>query len=168
MLKHLYKLLDADCRVVMLGGLAIYPIFKVGSTSLFYDADSVLVNEQIRTNDIVVFIREPRQRFIKGVNQYCKYNGLDVQHTHDKIRTGEVTDRHFAPQLIWLLHLYKYHKGTVTLRHFNQLGEYTDLHEMKDQFVTTPVEPIDEYVSPDLPLLDHIGNTVPLGELLER
>lgn len=167
MLKHWQSLLNTDCRVVVKDGRTLYPIFKNGSTSLFLDADRVLTNHEIVADDVTVFIRDPRVRFVQGVNQYCVFNHLDVHETYQKIKTGDLTDRHFAPQWMWLLHLYKYHKGTVTLKEMRHMADFTKVHHDKNRFDTVEVEPLSEYVYPDMPLLSHINNTIPLKEIIE-
>ena len=168
MLTHWRTLLDTDCRVVVIGDNVLYPIFKNGSTSLFADADRVLTNEHISAEDIVVFIRDPEQRFVKGVNQYCAFNELDVEETYQRIRAGDLMDRHFVPQWIWLLHLYKYHKGTVTLKAMDDMGHYCYHHTMKQRAPLVNIEPLDDFVSPDTRLIKYLNQTVQLEELIKR
>lgn len=168
MLKHWQKLLATDCRVVEINESTIYPIFKNGSSSLFASADKVLVNNQIHADNVVVFIRDPVQRFIKGVNQYCAFNGLDVLETHERIRSGELMDRHFAPQWTWLFHLYKYHKGSVTLKAMDQIGEHCSQHLMKQRSPMVEVEPLQDFVKPDLALIGHLGKEISLEELVRK
>ena len=42
------NLIRSDCKVIMIGKDYIYPIFKCGSTTLFVNADQILVNEELQ------------------------------------------------------------------------------------------------------------------------
>lgn len=167
MLKHWATLLNTDCMVVLSKGIAIYPIFKNGSTSLFKDAESTLVNQQIKDiENILIFIRDPQQRFVKGVNEYCRINGLDPKEVHDLIKNGKLADRHFAPQFMWLVHLYRYYKGHVTMKPFSELQDYCSIHKNKNTHDDVHVDGIPEFIKPDLQLLDKLNTSIPLGQLV--
>lgn len=169
MLTHWKKLLTGDCKVVLIDGVAIYPIFKNGSTSLYQDADRTLVNEQISVLDnVLVFVRDPEQRFTKGVNEYSRTHGLDVREVCSKISNSELVDRHFAPQWVWLLHLYKYHKGDVTIKAFDDIGQFCYTHTRRTKVKEQQIDLIPAFVDPDLSIMRNIDNRVPLENIVRN
>jgi len=153
---------------VLIGGTAIYPIFKNGSSSLFRAADTVQVNQDIKNDNIVIFLREPAQRFVKGLNSYCVFNGLDVHETYREVKSGKLCDRHFAPQSLWLMHLFKYHKGLVTLKSMDQVKHHCDVHMKRIKDPLLQVEPLRDYTRQDEVLVKHIGQTMPLANIIEE
>jgi len=167
MLRYWNKLVNTDCKVALFHGKAVYPIFKNGSTSLFNEARDVLVNHQIKNyvGDIQIYIRDPEQRFVSGVNEYSRQNNLPVMVAYQQILNGDLIDRHFAPQWIWLFHLFKYHRGNVTLRPFSEIGQVCRLTKNRSS-VKVQMQVPEEYVSIDEQLIGHIGQTLPLEQLV--
>ena len=110
MLKHWNKLLNTDCIVVDVGPHTVYPIFKNGSSSLMSVSNKTYVNKQIsECKSIDIIIRDPETRFVSGLNENCQQNNLDVKDTWDLVYEDKLINRHFAPQWLWLLHLYKFY-----------------------------------------------------------
>ena len=72
---------------------------------------------------IHVFLREPNERFISGVNTYIEFENLGSQEDTilKQIEEMKICDRHFVPQYFWLLHLSKYFKGSVRLATIKEL-----------------------------------------------
>ncbi len=71
MLTHWNKLLNTDCVVVAVGPHTIYPIFRVGQSTLMSVCDRKYVNKEIDyCNHVEIMIREPEERFVSGVNEY--------------------------------------------------------------------------------------------------
>ena len=168
MLANYDSYLRTKCQVVSIGGTFVYPIFRVGYTSIMEDADMVFTNNEIMLCDnIEVLLRDPRERFISGVNEYCRQNGKGLNHIYRKIQTGKLVDRHFMPQYLWLLHLYKWHKGHVVLRPFSHIKEITQVHARANER-HTPIEPIDRFVKVDTFLLRHLNKPVPLRDIIVR
>lgn len=169
MLKHWNKLLNTECVVIDVGEHTIYPIFKVGSSTLMSVADKSYKNEQIsKCNHIDILLRDPGDRFVAGLNKYCRDNNLDVEDTWELVEQGKVIDRHFAPQYIWLLHLHKFYKGTVTLRSFKHIKNITKVHENKDKRKKVNVALLRPFVEVDYQLMESMGRTINLGEILRR
>ena len=82
MLNHWSSLLTTDCNVIKVKNFIIYPIFRSGWTSLTSVASKTYTNKEIAMFDnINVLIRDPKDRFISGVNYYCQTNNLDVKKT---------------------------------------------------------------------------------------
>ena len=109
-------------------GFVIYPIFKNGRTSLYHygleKQAETFINEQLKSlKHIHVFLREPNERFISGVNTYIEFENLGSQEDTilKQIEEMKICDRHFVPQYFWLMHLSKYFKGSVRLTTIEEL-----------------------------------------------
>ena len=125
MLTHWTNLFKSDCKVVRIGKDYVYPISKCGSTTLFVNADQILVNEELQNlSTIKIILREPEERFIAGVNKYCDDNNVAIDDVVKQIKKERVADEHFVPQWIWLFHLYKFYKGNVSILPMSQLDKY--------------------------------------------
>ena len=112
-------------------------------------------------------IREPEERFVSGVNEYCRQNKLNVESTWKLINDGKVHDRHFTPQYVWLLHLYKFYKSFVTIRPFKHISNVTDVHLHKSESkIEVPV--CEQFVAVDRPLTKYYNETVNIGYLIKR
>jgi len=124
MFKNLTDILTADCEVVKFNtGQFFYPIFKNGRSSLAKYAQRnnlpLLKNKEISNlKKITVFLRSPEERFMSGVYTffYLTNNQLIDENTLKKIESFSIIDRHFIPQYLWLLHLYKYFKGIIEFK----------------------------------------------------
>ena len=142
-LQHWNKLLTTECKAIRIpwpskvtaggtqltnDGFVIYPIFKNGRTSLYHyglkKQAKTFINEQLKNlKHIHVFLREPEERFISGVNTYIEFENLGSQEdtTLKQIEEMKICDRHFIPQYFWLMHLSKYFKGSVRLATIEEL-----------------------------------------------
>ena len=168
MLTHWNKLLNTDCTVVDIGPHTVYPIFRVGSSSLMLAADKTYVNSHIaKCKHIDVMIRDPGDRFVSGINEYSRQNNLNIEETWKLVEQGKLVDRHFAPQYMWLLHLYKFYKGTVTILPFDHIKQITSVHERKDD-INKPVPLIKSFLNMDHAIVEHYNETFELGRLIER
>ena len=168
MLTHWNKLLNTDCTVVDIGPHTVYPIFRVGYTTLTSVCDEKYVNEEIANCDhIDVMIRDPEKRFVSGVNEYCVQQNLDVKEAWKLINKGQLHDRHFTPQYVWLMHLYRFYKGDITIRPFDYISNITGVHLHKSRSrVDVPV--CEPYVEVDRCLTKYYNQTVALQELITR
>ncbi len=168
MLTHWNKILNTDCRVVKIGPHTVYPIFKVGLHSLMHVCDKILMNTEIADcKHIDVMIRDPEERFVSGVNEYCVLHNLDVKETWELINKGQVHNRHFTPQYVWLMHLYRFYKGDITIRPFDYISNFTQVHLHKSNSrVDVPV--CEPYVKVDRHLIKYYNQTVALEELITR
>ena len=168
MLSGWNKLLNTDCIVIDVGPHTVYPIFRVGYTSLMSDADQTYTNRQIsKCEHIDIMIRNPIDRFVSGVNEYCRQNSLDVKETWGLIKQKKLVDRHFAPQYIWLIHLYRFYKGTVTLKPFGSISEITQQH-LRANESHQHVDPIEQFVNVDLDLIKDLHKTLLLGDIIRK
>jgi hypothetical protein len=124
----------------------VYPIFKNGSTSLLEHAKhqgcKVLLNEQIkRIPTVDVILRDPITRFISGTNTFVCHTkqenpNLDLDTIIYFAENYLFLNRHYAPQLSWLLNLKQYLHANAKLR----------LHDMTALSTFTPLtsNPIEE------------------------
>ena len=169
MLNHWNNLINTDCVVVDIGEVTVYPIFRNGSTSLLDSCDRIHVNDQINDcENIEILIRNPDDRFISGINMYSEQNDLSVEETWSKARRGTLVDRHFCPQYIWLLHRYKFYKGTVILRKFEHIKALTSIHRKKSKIKKKQVPILNNFVSGDHRLMRLIDRPMDLKNLVER
>ena len=103
----------------------VYPIFKNASSSL----EQLAVNKHVvnrsfdkSTELVTVFWREAQTRFNSGVNTYIELNQqLDEDTLVSLIERGELVDRHFMPQYMWLCHLYKNYTGQIHILSLDDL-----------------------------------------------
>lgn len=168
MLTHWNKLLNTDCTVVDIGPHTVYPIFRVGFSTLSSVCERKYVNKQIaECKHIDVMIRDPGDRFVSGINEYSRQNNLDVEETWKLVEQGKLVDRHFAPQYMWLLHLYKFYKGTVTILPFDHIKQITSVHKRED-YINTPVPLLKSFLNVDYAIVQHYNETFGLGRLIER
>ena len=130
LLMYWSKLLNTNCEAIRVEpyGFVAYPIYKNGRTSLWeYATDNnckTFINEELKTLDhIIVYLRNPLERFISGVHTYLEFENLGLQEDTilKQIEEMTVCDRHFVPQFIWLIHLSKYFKGTVRIDSVSEL-----------------------------------------------
>jgi len=171
MLTHWNRLLNTDCTVIDIGSHTVYPIFRVGYTSLMSDADQTYTNRQIsKCEHIDIMIRNPIDRFVSGVNEYCRQNSLDVKETWGLIKQKKLVDRHFAPQYIWLIHLYRFYKGTVTLKPFGSISEITQQHlkHLRANESHQHVDPVEQFINVDLALMKDLHKTVLLEDIIRK
>lgn len=169
MLEHWHKLLNTNCEVYQIGDRYVYPIFRNASSSLELVADRIIKNEDINQCDnIHVLIRDPAERFESGMNEYCKrIHNIDINETLDKVKQGQLIDRHFSPQWTWLLHLYKFYKGLVTLREFKHIGDYCEVHvnKFKDK---TKIQAPKQFVESDQKLSAYYDRPIELGKIVKE
>ncbi len=169
MLKHWNDLLTTDCIVIEVGPHTVYPIFKNGSTSLMAVADKTYVNKQIANcNNINILLRDPEERFVSGINEYCKQNNLDVKETWELVYDDKIINRHFAPQWLWLFHLYKFYRGEVILKPFKTINDYCKIHMNKEK-KQTDVALIKQFVEVDYELIEnHLNKPILLEKLIRK
>ena len=169
MLTHWNKLLTTACTVIDIGVNTIYPIFKNGSSSLMAVADKTYVNKQIANcNNIIILLRDPEERFVSGINEYCKQNNLDVRDTWELVYDDKIINRHFAPQWLWLFHLYKFYRGKVILKPFETINDYCKVHKHKEK-KKTDVALIKQFVEVDYELIEnHLNEPILLEKLIRK
>jgi hypothetical protein len=137
----------------------VYLIQKNGSSSLRVqqsrDDLAVFTNNEISTLDYVdVYIRDPRARYVSGVNTYLQH----LQRDHPELdyltafwfaRRYKFLNTHYLPQFHWLANLSKYLRNDtkIRLRNFNDFGTIADIDF--DAFITAPSKEFEEALFKD-------------------
>ena len=132
---------------------------------------------------ITVFVRDPKDRFVSGVNTFVQhlnktYPSLDTDTILFFVDNYSFLNRHYTPQFFWLLNLSRYSPDAlVTFRSLLDIDSLTDIHSHAE------VEPPSEeflskitkfnwsklqlYFYLDQILVDHVGQTMSIKDLLQ-
>jgi len=179
MLDYLGKILfsdDVEVLEIVPQHRYVYLIFKNGSTSL-RKSNYLAVNNQDLKNltNIEVFVRNPHDRFLSGVQTYISKFGAeyDTQTILNLISQYLYLDKHFCPQLYWILNLSRFTSAKLTIRPFEELSLITK--HMTNQ--STPDPQLAEFFKTDPKILYYnemdevltvnlIGKTVTVEEIL--
>jgi hypothetical protein len=114
----------------------VYPIFKCGKTTLEAIANDKgfkkVINEQIKNiSEIDVFIRNPRERYLSGVRSYFHWlkkdnPDIDLKTVIFYLKQGVIFDRHFLPQISWIINLGRYMspEAKINVHSMGMLNEY--------------------------------------------
>ena len=135
------ELFPDDCEVLEIPphNQFVYLIQKNGNSSLRKERElhgyALFRNDQIRNLDCVdVYIRNPRARYVSGVNTYLQhlqrdYPELDYKTTFWFAKRYNFLNRHYLPQFHWLYNLSRFMDPTakIRLRDFQQFGQITDI-----------------------------------------
>ena len=168
MLNFWNKLINTDCVVINISGQAVYPIFRNGSTSLLKAGNGKLTNKEISDCSLVtIFLRDPNERFVSGLNEYCRQNSCELLPTLQKVKKGKLVDRHFAPQWIWLLHLYKWYRGEIILKPVESIREICDVHTHRSPR-NISVEVPKNFCEVDYKLLKSLNRKIELSYLINE
>lgn len=165
----------------------VYPIFKNGSTSIIAYAKQqnykTLINEQIkRILTIDVVLRNPMDRFLSGFNTYI-YNTkqsnpqLDVDTIIYFAENYLFLNRHYAPQLSWIIHLSKYtnNQAVLHLHDISSLNGFTPLSIKPNEANMLSPEVVNRlknnihnemYQRLDHLLLELVGKEITVNEIL--
>jgi hypothetical protein len=180
------------CEVIEIdpGQRYVYPIFKCGRSSL-YDSLAirpwqVIVNQGIADikAPITVFVRDPRERFISGVNTYVQHlvrehADLDVDTILFFVERYLFLNRHYAPQFSWLLNLARF-GGTSQQLSFEPMQNIATLTPLHSDAGVQAIEPwladrinkfdwqqLELYMFLDQIIVDHVGHSVTFAQLVQ-
>ena len=178
------------CEVIEIPPLQrfVYPIFKNGSSSLTEYARQqgykTLLNEQIKQISIIdVVLRDPVSRFVSGVNTYVfntlkEHPNLDLNTVLYFVENYLFLNRHYSPQLSWLVNLNRYAKKDTVLRMrgMESILDYTPMRmrPIEEQLLTD--NQINQlkinihnqiYIQLDTLLLELVGQDLAFIEILE-
>jgi len=179
------------CEVVEmpLHNQLVYLIQKNGTSSLraqqAKDNLAVFTNDEIRALDYVdVYIRNPRDRYVSGVNTYLQH----LQRDHPELDSAtafwfakryKFLNTHYLPQFHWVANLARYLRSDakIRLRDFKDFGIITDFTFNPDSVVPptqdfvnsllTDNNSIEMWLYLDQILLDLSGSMFTWDELLE-
>ena len=128
----------------------VYLIQKNGNSSLriqqLRDNLAVFVNDKISALDYVdVYIRNPRARYVSGVNTYLQH----LQRDHPELdfntafwfaRRYKFLNTHYLPQFHWLANLSQYMRpdAKIRFRNFKNFHQITDINY--DASITKPTQ----------------------------
>lgn len=179
-----------SCEVIQVASQQfVYPIFKCGRSSLMMSMESkgwsYVPEQDISkiTTPIKIFLRNPRGRFLSGVNTYLQHlenegNGLDQYTVLYFVNRYLFLNRHYAPQFFWLLNLARFSSPDtlVTFSSMTEIGQLTDIHsrakivpitnDLKEKINSFDWSALELYHALDQILINHIGNTVTIPEIL--
>jgi hypothetical protein len=128
MLSYLDPILFPDDILVieLAKGRYVYPIFKNGSSGLVEKASATLDSDAIRKlKNIEVFVREPFERYVSGVQTYLRCNShLDRATALTMIDEYLFLNRHFALQFHWLVNLQRFNSDVWMT--FKTMAELND------------------------------------------
>ena len=169
--------------------LFVYPIFKNGSSSLNESAPKLGWNT-IKDSDIskiqtpiTVFLRDPKERFISGVNtflQHCHrdYKDLDTRTILFFVEKYLFLNRHYAPQFFWLINLARYSQAPLKFQHMNDISQLTSYvtranvtpstEEFLENIKNFPWNQLELYFLLDQLLIDRIGTQTTFVDLLNN
>tara|TARA_R110000744_G_scaffold55178_2_gene116696 strand:- start:522 stop:1127 length:606 start_codon:yes stop_codon:yes gene_type:complete len=122
-----------DCLILKSQDHYIYPIFKNGSSSLKQSGYTVVSpDEYADISEVTVFVREPFERYLSGVNTFVQHNPSYHQETLVHIINENLfLDRHFCLQFHWLVNLQRFTQAPIKLTPVSELNYVTDLHNNK-------------------------------------
>jgi hypothetical protein len=128
----------------------VYLIQKNGNSSLRIqqsrDNLAVFTNDEISALDYVdVYIRNPRARYVSGVNTYLQH----LQRDHPELdystafwfaRRYKFLNTHYLPQFYWLANLSKYlhNDAKIRFRDFKNFSQITNINH--DAYITKPTQ----------------------------
>ena len=168
------------CEVIELASQRyFYPIFKNGSTNIRKYALSAnykfLYNQQLRNiQTIDVILRDPTERIISGIQTYI-YNTkqdnpiLNVNTIKWFAENYQFLDRHYTPQLSWLINLNRY--NNIAKLKFYDMSEISNITET-DYYVAKVNDDIDlsidfeMFIRLDNLLMTLIGEELTFKEIL--
>jgi hypothetical protein len=137
----------------------VYLIQKNGNSSLRLqqarDNLAVFTNDEIRALDYVdVYIRNPRDRYVSGVNTYLQH----LQRDHPELDSAtafwfakryKFLNTHYLPQFHWLANLARYLRSDTKLRfrNFKNIGAITEFKFHAD--ITPPTQDFVDHLLTD-------------------
>jgi len=146
----------------------VYPIYKNGSSSLYSSGFRLVDNDELKDIKIIdIFVRNPYDRFVSGINSFLQYNPkLDRETAFYFITNYLFINRHFCPQFYWLVNLKRFTNALIRINSIDQLNDITALKynqsqdPLLDEILST--EKVHFYLSIDKVLTeDLLGQTVP-------
>ena len=179
-----------SCEVIQVASQQfVYPIFKCGRSSLTVSMESkgwtfVPESDIAKINKpITVFLRDPHERFLSGVNTYLQHLAAEVTNLDPHtvlyfINRYLFLNRHYAPQFFWLLNLARFSRPDtlVTFKPMTEISQLTDLKlnanvipitdKLQEKIDSFDWAKLELYLYLDQVLLDQVGKTMKLHDLI--
>ena len=185
------ELFPDDCEVLEITphNQFVYLILKNGNTSLRREQHlqnlRLFRNEQIFDLEFVdVYIRDPKSRYISGVNTYLQhlqrdYPELDYKTALWFAKKYKFLNRHYLPQFHWIYNLSRFMNpdAKIRLRDFGLMESITDINfrsrvipptEEFEQKLFENDDNIEFWLYVDQILLDLAGNEMSWQEILDH
>lgn len=134
-----YELFPNDCQVLEIvpGSQYVYPILKNGSSSLRLCRNYRLINKQELNSlkEIDVYVRDPHQRFLSGVQTFIQNLGsqADKKTALYFIEKYLYLNLHYCPQVYWLINLSRFTDAKFRIKDISELSKITSYHENKSK-----------------------------------
>lgn len=152
----------------------VYPIYKNGSNSLYNSGFRLMNHDEIKDIKIIdIYVRNPYDRFVTGVNSFLDYNqNLDQTTLLYFITNYLFLNRHFCPQFYWLVNLQRFTKAKIKINSIDLLSKTTNLtHNKNTNQLSNQITCNDKiyfYLSIDKVLTeDLIGQTVTFKKIIK-
>ena len=152
----------------------VYPIYKNGSSSLYESGFRLMDHDELRNIPVVdIYVRNPYDRFITGVNTFLQHNNnLDHATVLHFVSNYLFLNKHFCPQFHWLVNLQRFTDAKIRINPITALSDITALHvnqsedPLLDEALST--EKLHFYLSIDKVLTeDLLGKTVPFKLIVQ-
>jgi hypothetical protein len=167
----------------------VYPIFKNGSSSI--RNTQILKNWQsikdhdigLITEPITVYLRDPRERFVSGVNTFLQFNlretsTLDTDTVLHFVKQYLFLNRHYAPQFYWLINLARYSQTPLNLQSIDAINQIVDMNDHagidppSNDFIARiknfPWQQLELYFFLDQILIDQIGKSMTFAQIIKH
>jgi len=167
------------CEVIELASQRyFYPIYKNGSSSINEYAKQnkckILLNQQLSKLDIIdVVLRNPTERTISGIQTFV-YNtkrdnpNLDLTTIRWFANSYQFLNRHYAPQLSWLINLNRYTNAKLRFYDMSEISNITgkNLSVFKDNSSVDLNVDYEMFIRLDNLLINLIGKELTFNEVL--
>lgn len=152
----------------------VYPIYKNGSSSLYKSGFRLVDHDELPNIPVVdIYVRNPYDRFVTGVNTFLQHNSnLDSATVLHFINNYLFLNRHFCPQFHWLVNLQRFTCAKIRINPIDTLSDITSLKAnqsedpLLDECLNT--DKLRFYLSVDKVLTeDLLGKTVPFKLIVQ-
>jgi len=127
------ELFPNECQVIEIipDTQYVYPIFKNGSSSLVRSGYPLISDQQLSAiKNVEVYVREPHDRFVSGVQTYLSKldSNADIKTALYFIEKYLYLNRHFCPQMFWLMNLRRFTNASITIKPIELITQITNFN----------------------------------------
>lgn len=164
----------------------VYPIFKNGSSSITYyglqNGYKVYFNQQLAKLDLIhVVLRNPLERYLSGIKTFAfntktENPSLDLDTILWFAENYLFLNRHYAPQLSWLINLNRYTRARLKFCSMDDLHLFSPAHIVPSEDLEFSKEQTqrlsnnihnEPFLKIDNLLLDFVGKEATFQEVLD-